>query len=250
VLLKAKKLEPDRLLAVVGRFELLKARVLLDAEKSVRALWEGRELGDGARQKRIDGAREEASRQLAGVNAQCELMLSANEPSLLTEEKSHLLHGLRDKAYPLPEGGEKPLLEPAELAALSVPRGSLTLEERREIESHVTHSYKFLKAIPWTKNLARVPEIAYGHHEKMDGTGYPVGLTARDLLPQARIMAICDIFDALTASDRSYKKAIPLPDALQIIEDEVKRGKLDPVLHEIFLKYRIWEDPKETAPKG
>ncbi|MBN8217718.1 MAG: GAF domain-containing protein [Spirochaetes bacterium] len=250
VLLKAKKLEPDRLLAVVSRFELRKARVLLDAEARVRALWEDRALEDASRAKRIEAARREAAEALAGVNSERDLMLSANEPSLLTEEKSHLLNGLRDRVYPLPEGGELPLLDPAELAALSVPKGSLTLEERREIESHVTHTYKFLKAIPWTKNLARVPEIAYGHHEKMDGTGHPVGLTARDLLPQARIMAICDIFDALTAADRSYKKAIPLPDALKIIEDEVERGKLDPVLHEIFLKHRIWEDPRETHPSG
>lgn len=246
VLLKAKKLEPDRLRLLDTRFELAKTRVLYDAEAEAQQILADTAMAEDEKSRRLSVLRLECRGKYDALETQRRLVHEANEPSVLTQERAHLLHGLKGTETRTATGEPLPLVEPEEIEALSVPRGSLTHGERREIESHVTHTWNFLQAIPWTRSLARVPVIAYGHHEKMDGTGYPEGLTGKNLLPQARMMAICDIFDALTASDRAYKKALPLADALRIIEDEVKKGKLDPVLYEIFLKYKVYESPKSA----
>ena len=133
-----------------------------------------------------------------------------------------------------------PLLLDDEFRLLSIPKGSLSLEERTQIESHVSHTYRFLSSIPWTADLARVPEIAHAHHEKLDGTGYPRGLRADRIPVPSRIMTVCDIYDALTASDRPYKKAVPREKALRILEDEARAGLLDPWLVEAFVNEKIW----------
>ena len=133
------------------------------------------------------------------------------------------------------------LLAEEEVRALSIPKGSLTEGERKEIESHVTHSHEFLSKIPWPRGLRAIPEIAYAHHEKLDGTGYPRSLTAEQLLPQSRIITIADIFDALTASDRPYKKAVPSDRALTILEYEVNDGHVDPELYRIFREGKLYE---------
>ena len=121
-----------------------------------------------------------------------------------------------------------------------IPRGSLSEAERREVESHVTHTFHFLSQIPWTRGLRRVPEIAYAHHEKLNGLGYPRGLPAEGIPIEARMMAIADIYDALTASDRPYKKALPAEKALAILEADARRGELDPGLFGVFVEAGIY----------
>jgi HD-GYP domain-containing protein (c-di-GMP phosphodiesterase class II) len=143
-------------------------------------------------------------------------------------------------------GGLQPYLMPQEAHALSIPKGSLTEAERLEIESHVTHTYRFLSTIPWTKTLKNIPEIAYGHHEKLDGTGYPRHVPGTVIPVQTRIMTISDIYDALTASDRPYKAAVPTPKALAILEDEVKHGKVDPKLFEVFVESKVYQRAHAT----
>jgi 3',5'-cyclic-nucleotide phosphodiesterase len=133
-----------------------------------------------------------------------------------------------------------PLLLDHEFQLLSIRKGSLSLEERTQIESHVSHTYRFLSSIPWTADLARIPEIAHAHHEKLDGTGYPRGLRADRIPVPARIMTVCDIYDALTASDRPYKRAVPREKALRILEDEGRAGLLDPWLVTVFVSEKIW----------
>ncbi|MCX7632869.1 MAG: HD domain-containing protein, partial [Turneriella sp.] len=133
-----------------------------------------------------------------------------------------------------------PWLNEQELTMLSIRKGTLDEKERREIESHVTHTYNFLRQIPWTPNLRRVPEIAYGHHEKLNGTGYPLRKREAEISLQTRMMTIADIYDALTAWDRPYKKAIPPEKALEILEQEVKEGLLDGDLLRIFIEARIY----------
>ncbi len=123
-----------------------------------------------------------------------------------------------------------------------MPRGSLTEQDRKEIESHVTHTYKFLSTIPWTSDLRNVAEIAYAHHEKLDGTGYPNKLSSEDIPIQSKMMTISDIFDALTASDRPYKKALPAERALNILQEEVKASHIDGDLLEIFIKSERYKD--------
>ena len=133
------------------------------------------------------------------------------------------------------------VIEPEDVAALGVPRGSLTPEERREIEDHVRHTYDFLVRIPWTQGLSRIPEIAAKHHEYLDGSGYPAQAPAPQIPVQARMMTVADIFDALTASDRPYKTAVPLERALDILHAEVKRGKVDADVLTLFIEARLWE---------
>ena len=134
-----------------------------------------------------------------------------------------------------------------ELKALSVSRGSLTAEEFSEIQSHVTHTYEFLRKIPWGHRLANVPEIAAKHHEKLDGSGYPTSASGGQIPIQSRMMTIADIYDALTASDRPYKKAVPAEKALDIIGMEVKGGKVDPNLFDLFVQSETF---KITLVKG
>lgn len=137
-------------------------------------------------------------------------------------------------------------LTPEEVITLSIPKGSLTTEERLEIESHVTHTYKFLSTIPWTKALKNIPNIAYGHHEKLDGSGYPRKVPGETISVQTRMMTISDICDALTASDRPYKAAVPTPKALAILEEEVRHGKVDAQLLEIFIDAKVYERVKPS----
>ena len=129
---------------------------------------------------------------------------------------------------------------------LSIPKGSLSDEERVEIESHVTHTFNFLNRIPWTKELKGVPQIAYAHHEKMDGSGYPRGLSKKEIPIQSKMMAISDMYDALTAWDRPYKKAVPEEKALNILQWEVDEGKVDGDLFKIFLEAKLFELVKKT----
>ena len=139
-------------------------------------------------------------------------------------------------------GETQPYLAPDEVEALQVARGSLTESERLEIESHVLHTYKFLQQIPWGRTFRDVPRIAGAHHEKLDGTGYPRRLRGDDIpVAVASMMTIADIFDALTASDRPYKKAVPREKALDIIGFEVKKGALDPDLFRIFIEAKVYE---------
>ena len=127
------------------------------------------------------------------------------------------------------------------MQVLSIRKGSLSEEERVEIESHVTHTFEFLKKIPWTTELKGVPGIAYGHHEKLNGRGYPRRVTADAIPIQSRMMTVSDIFDALSAADRPYKKALPPERALDILKLEVNDGMLDRNLVDLFIEAKVYE---------
>ena len=120
-------------------------------------------------------------------------------------------------------------------------KGNLDDTERREIESHVTHTFEFLGNIPWTRELKGIPKIAYGHHEKLNGRGYPRRISADDIPVQTRMMTISDIFDALTATDRPYKRAVPYERALDILNMEAKDGMIDKDLLTTFIDARVFE---------
>jgi hypothetical protein len=169
------------------------------------------------------------------------IILAANEPTVLRKENMEALERIRNEQLMLPDSSQVALLSEDEYLALSVTKGSLTDSERLEIESHVRHSYQFLKMIPWTRDFRHLPEIAYCHHETLDGSGYPRGLISHEIPLQSKIMTIVDIFDALTAADRWYKEAVPTEKALDILFEEVALGKLDPVLVELFVDKKIFE---------
>jgi HD-GYP domain-containing protein (c-di-GMP phosphodiesterase class II) len=150
------------------------------------------------------------------------------------------LHQLAQYTYRDLDGNLQPLLSAAEIEQLLIPRGSLTAAERLIVESHVSHTYHFLRKIPWTKHLQDVPKIAGSHHEKLDGSGYPQGLTAAEIPIQSQMMTIADIYDALTASDRPYKPRLSLDRSLAILHQEATDGKLDLNLLELFQQRQVY----------
>ena len=133
-----------------------------------------------------------------------------------------------------------------EVYNLSIRRGTLTEQERLKINDHISVTIDMLESLPFPKNLKKVPEYAGGHHEKVDGTGYPRGLTKDDMSMPARMMAIADIFEALTASDRPYKKAKKLSESLKIMMFMNKDQHIDADLFELFLTEGVWKEYAET----
>ena len=141
------------------------------------------------------------------------------------------------------------MLDKFEYENLSIKRGNLTASERKEIELHVVHTWNILNGIKWNKSLKDVPLIAGSHHEKMNGKGYPKGLKGDEIPIQARILAILDIFEALTARDRPYKKPMSVERAIEILGKEVENNNLDKELFEIFMNEKIFELYKEELDK-
>jgi HD-GYP domain-containing protein (c-di-GMP phosphodiesterase class II) len=182
-------------------------------------------------------------------------VIHANEPSVVARESfsafvglpARQLSGKDEETFPVEAWAEPPFLSSAEVEALSVTRGSLTRDEKERINEHVQKTYEFLIKIPWTGDLKRIPEIAWAHHEKLDGSGYPNRLRGDDIPRQARMMTISDIYDALVAQDRPYKKAETPERALDILEDDVDKGLLDRDLFEVFVGARIYDLPEFKA---
>ncbi|MEZ5648045.1 MAG: HD domain-containing phosphohydrolase [Alphaproteobacteria bacterium] len=139
-------------------------------------------------------------------------------------------------------GGQQSLLTENERYNLSVKRGTLTKEEREIINDHIVQTISMLEQLPFPKHLRRVPEYAGGHHEKMDGTGYPKGLTRQQMSIPARVMAIADIFEALTARDRPYKKPKTLSESIRIMTNMKRNHHIDPDLFDLFLNSGIWRE--------
>ena len=146
----------------------------------------------------------------------------------------------RDIWITLHNGDRVQLVDDYEFQAISVKHGTLTEDERKEIESHVRYTFDYLNKIPWNNNLKDVPRIACMHHEKIDGSGYPFGLKGEEIHILGRIMAIADVFDALTAKDRPYKKSMPIDKALEIIKNDADRQKLDKKIVDFFIEKKLY----------
>ena len=146
-------------------------------------------------------------------------------------------------------GVDRPFLTDDEVMNLSIQRGTLNADERNVINNYIDVTIKMLESLPFPKHLQNVPEYAGGHHEKMDGTGYPRGLKREDMSVQARLMAIADIFEALTAQDRPYKKGKKLSECLRIMSSMKQSGHIDPDIFDIFIRERVYlEYAKEFLP--
>ena len=167
---------------------------------------------------------------------------SANEPNVVADAADETLLRAMERRY-RDTDGPRALLEPFEYDYLTIPRGSLSDDERNRMQEHVTQSFLFLREIPWQETPWRdVADLAYGHHEHLDGTGYPRKLKGEAIKPQVRMMTISDVFDALTASDRPYKKGMSPERALDILLKEfAQRGKVDPLLLDVFIHKRLYE---------
>jgi len=159
----------------------------------------------------------------------------ANRPNVLDAGDFEHLSELREYAFEEFNGEVGGVISDADLSALSARRGSLTPEERRIIENHVVFTKEFLAVLPWPPELANVPQIAAAHHERLDGSGYPLGLVGEQIPLASRVMAVCDVYDALTAVDRPYKAAMSEQQAFTILHEEAKRGLLDADMVDIFI---------------
>lgn len=244
VLTKAKKLYPDQL-------ELIKQRHAFVLRTLERDFWRQRadfleQHGSAGYQDFVAKLDEDQQRELQQLDRLLQVVLQANEPSLLPSESAADLTEFGRRTYLDLAGQPQPLLTEREVRYLTIRKGSLDEEERKQIESHVTQTWVFLQEIPWTKELQDIPVIAYGHHELMDGSGYPRKISGAAIPIQTRMMTISDIYDALTAQDRPYKKAVQPPKALDIMERElVKSGQLDADLFRLFVDAKVF---LETAP--
>lgn len=234
VLQKANKLYPMEMEVVKNRFAVIKRTLQAEYQEWMV------EFALAGKRNEVEKLRGEMNAKVAEADRYLELIVRSDVPSMIPDGDFDGLMKLGEVTYKDFDGTEKPYLTAQELKALALRRGNLTEEERKEIESHVSHSYDFLVQIPWTKALRGVPEIAHGHHEKLNGKGYPRGLKEEEIILQAKIMCVCDIFDALTATDRPYKKAAPLDKAIQILKFEVKDNHLDPELVDIFVKKKVY----------
>jgi response regulator RpfG family c-di-GMP phosphodiesterase len=239
VLVKAKKLYPSQLELVKQRFDFVKRS--MQTEKLQQRLDYVLEKGREEYLARLGQFDRELSEQLAEVDRFFKTVLKSDEPSVLPEGSFEMLLDIAARHYRDFEGKEKPLLTGDEVRLLSIRKGSLDDNERLQIESHVVHTFNFLQQIPWTSEIRNIPEIARGHHEKLNGLGYPYKLSAPEIPVQTRMMTISDIFDALSASDRPYKKAVSLERALQILGFAVKDGELDASLFQVFMDAKVYE---------
>ena len=245
VLIKAKKLYPSDLSLVRHRHAFIR-------RTAEREFWRKRaEFLETNGKKGYDSFIQELeaahAQELKELDRFLEIVMHANEPTILPDGSFEELKAWSKRMYLGVDGATEPFLSPDEVRYLSIRKGSLDDAERHEIESHVTHTYQFLQRIPWTRELQQIPLIAYGHHEKMDGRGYPRRITADAIPIQTRMMTISDIYDALTAQDRPYKRAVSFERAIDILTDEVKEGQLDADLFKLFIDAKVFQRQVEDA---
>jgi HD-GYP domain-containing protein (c-di-GMP phosphodiesterase class II) len=236
VLVKEKKLYPNELEAIRLRIEVWLRDLDVECYRQKLALYERHATED-----EVFRLTETMSARRNELACAFEVIRTAAEPSVLKSRDRELLDRIEKMTLHRADGRQEPLLQQAELSCLHIERGSLTVDEVAEIRSHVTHTHRFLSRIPWGATLRNVPSIASAHHERLDGTGYPFGLRADEIPVQAKMMSVADIYDALTASDRPYKRAVPIPRALEILDMEVKDHHLDGELVRIFREAEVWK---------
>ncbi|HEX6749355.1 MAG TPA: HD domain-containing phosphohydrolase [Longimicrobium sp.] len=229
VLVKAKKLPPVLHERVLGRFDLIRRTLEADHYRERAELLE-RGVRPGVEMETAFRARLDELERIRAVVA------ASNEPTILRERVAEALEQAGRLTFRGPDDRPVPYVTEEELRYLRIPRGTLDEGERREIESHVEQTYRFLVQIPWTGDLRNVAEIAYGHHEKLNGCGYPRGVPGDEIPLQTRMMTVADIFDALTASDRPYKRALPPERALDILTAEAREGLLDAAIVEMLIE--------------
>ncbi|HNQ56000.1 MAG: phosphohydrolase [Rhodocyclaceae bacterium] len=235
---KATKLQTlfDRIHLVDTRFEVLKRDAEIAVLKARLALRE-------ARDTQADAALDEnLSAQLQRLDADREFLRQANIGGELMTPEAQARVSRIGTGYRWIDVDGKPVnfLSDDELENLNIRAGTLTQKERETINYHIVATIKMLEQLPWPKHLKNVPEYAGGHHERMDGKGYPKGLTREQMSVQARVMGIADIFEALTARDRPYKPGKTLSESLKILGNFRLNGHIDPDLFDVFVRQKVY----------
>ena len=240
---KSTKLETifDRIKVLDVRFEVLKRDAEIDLLKQLAAL-----AGDP-----VLASEEELNAQYAArieeIDADREFLRRANlGGEFMSQENKDNVARIAERQWRGETGELQPFLTEEEVCNLQIERGTLTPEEREIINHHIVATIKMLESLPYPKHLRRVPEFAGGHHERMDGKGYPRGLKRDEMSVQARAMGIADIFEALTAGDRPYKKAMTLSTALTILGRMKEDNHVDPDLFDVFIRQGVYLRYAET----
>ena len=240
---KATKLETifDRINLVDTRFEVLKRDLEIEALKRKLELLGGKPGGAAASEQaaRIDRDLADAVRKLEGDR---EFLRHANIGGevMSTEAQERVKQIGTSRSWTDVSDKRADFLTLDEIKNLTITRGTLTQEERQTINHHIVATIKMLEALPWPTHLRNVPEYAGGHHERMDGKGYPRGLTREQMSVQARVMGIADIFEALTAKDRPYKRGKTLSESLKILGNFRQNGHVDPDLFDVFVRKKVY----------
>lgn len=232
VLVKPQKLAQDRLEIIRYRFALQKERARSAALQEELELMHHGAANFEQRKREI---RARLAREEARLSQYLEALITANDPRVSASGDFEFLREIAGVPFGELDGRQGGLLAAADAEALAVRRGSLTDSERREIQLHVSYTRDFLAVLPWPPELARVPLIAAAHHEKLNGSGYPLGLEGDQIPLASRVMTVCDIYDALTAMDRPYKAALSHDSAVAILDEEVRAGMLDADIVSVFI---------------
>ena len=233
---KSTKLETiyDRINTIKMRFEVLKRDAEIELLKHKLGIAEGKSFED------VKTLEEAYKAKVRDIEDDFSLLETSNVGGeFMAQDKQEQVRKIGEEKIGV-RGEEKSLLSEDEIKNLCIPKGTLTEKERQIINNHVVVTIKMLEKLPYPKKLRRVPEFAGGHHEKLDGTGYPNGLKDEQLSTQAKMMALADIFEALTAKDRPYKKGKTLSEAMKIMGFMAKDRHIDPELFEIFIKEEIY----------
>lgn len=239
VLIKARKLYHSQMDVLQERFRY--ARASLERQAYRELIDQHSELSSADFKIHRIAMETRLKMELERLQRFMTIIQQANEPSVTDDQVTEDLQAVADFAFPGEEDASLSLLNASEFEALTLARGSLTPDERMDIQSHVSHTFTFLSHIPWTGSLAAVADIAHAHHEKLDGSGYPRGLAGNEIPIQAKVMTVADIFDALTAGDRPYKRSISVEKALDILNNEAREGKVDPVLVDVFINSQAYQ---------
>jgi HD-GYP domain-containing protein (c-di-GMP phosphodiesterase class II) len=235
---KATKLESiyDRIHLVDTRFEILKRDAEIELLKEKALL-----VAHGALRAEHDAADARHRERIRRYDEDRAFLRACNiGGEAMRESDQERVKAIAKYRWTDISGHEANFLSEDELKNLTIRAGTLTGDERQIINHHIVATIKMLEALPWPKHLKNVPEYAGGHHERMDGKGYPKGLTREQMSVQARVMGIADIFEALTAKDRPYKKGKTLSESLQILGKMRLGGHVDPDLFDVFVRKKVY----------
>jgi len=241
---KATKLETifDRINLVDTRFEVLKRDVEIEAlKRELDLLRKPGPSETGIREQLVQIDRDSKSK-LGELESDREFLRHCNVGGevMSSEAQERVARIGTGRKWVDVSGNSAEFLTPDEIKNLTIARGTLTGEERQTINHHIVATIKMLEALPWPKHLSKVPEYAGGHHERMDGKGYPRGLRREQMSVQARVMGIADIFEALTAKDRPYKRGKTLSESLKILGNFRLNGHIDPDLFDVFVRKKVY----------
>ena len=239
---KSTKLETiyDRVNEVETRFAALKRDEQIKSLKRELKVERDKSLSKDEKLNKIKILKSEYSKKIRVLKSDIEFIKESNiGGEFMSGDKKDRVHAISNYRWKPNERMENFLSED-EVYNLTIPRGTLTAEERKVINDHIVVTINMLEELPYPKHLKNVPEFAGGHHEKLDGTGYPKGLTKDEMSVQARIMAIADIFEALTAKDRPYKKGKTLSQAMRILGFMKNDAHIDVDLFDIFVRDKIY----------